>query len=184
MAVTITRAQLAARMRLGRTQTELEEVDNLLAEATEAVIRLAPNCPDVIHNMAVWRFCSYSYDRPFGSADTRFSNVMRNSGAAAALLPYRVHRLGLSGGDAMDSASAGGTAAGNAVTGLEIVGGNIVLTFGDGSTSNVPLPPSIGGVSVANVEYNSGTDMIDVTYSDGSMISFAPAPGTLRWPGL
>ena len=97
MAVTITRAQLAARMRLGRTQTELDEVDHLLAEATEAVIRLAPDCPDVIHNMAVWRYASYSYDRPFASADTRFSNVMRNSGAAAALLPYRNHRLGLSG---------------------------------------------------------------------------------------
>ena len=42
MAVTILRAQLAARMRLGRTQTELDEVDHLLAEATEAVIRLCP----------------------------------------------------------------------------------------------------------------------------------------------
>ena len=97
MAVTITRAQLAARMRLGRTQTELDETDELLAEATEAVIRLAPNAPDVIHNMAVWRYAAYSYDRPFASQSTRFSNVMRFSGAAAALLPYREHRLGLAG---------------------------------------------------------------------------------------
>ena len=95
MAVTILRAQLAARMRLGRTQTELDEVDHLLAEATEAVIRLCPIAPDVIHNMAVWRYASYSYDRPFASQSTRFSNVMRNSGAGAALLPYREHRLGL-----------------------------------------------------------------------------------------
>ena len=94
MAVTITRAQLAARMRLGRTQTELDETDELLAEASAAVERLAPNAPDVIHNMAVWRFCSYAYDRPFASADTRFSNVMRNSGAASALLPYRMHGAG------------------------------------------------------------------------------------------
>ena len=97
MAVTILRAQLAARMRLGRTQTELDEVEELLSEASEAVLRLCPIAPDAIHNMAVWRFCAYAYDRPFASADTRFSNVMRNSGAASALLPYRNHRLGLSG---------------------------------------------------------------------------------------
>ena len=95
MAISITRAQLAARMRLGRTQTELDETDELLAEASEAVLRLCPTAPDVIHNMAVWRYASYAYDRPFASVDTRFSNVMRNSGAASALLPYRNHRLGL-----------------------------------------------------------------------------------------
>ena len=95
MAVTILRAQLAARLRLGRTQTELDEVDHLLAEATEAVTRLAPNAPDIIHDLAAYRYCAYSYDRPFASQSTRFSNVMRNSGAASALLPYRNHRLGL-----------------------------------------------------------------------------------------
>ena len=107
MAVTITRAQLAARIRLGRTQVELDEADELLAEATEAVIRLAPNAPDVIHNAAVFRYCGYAYDRPFASADTRFSNVMRNSGAASALLPYRDHRLGLSGGNTATAAGGG-----------------------------------------------------------------------------
>ena len=184
MAVTITRADLAARMRLGRTQTELDETDALLAEATEAVTRHAPDAPDVIHNAAVWRYCAYAYDRPFASVETRFSNVMRNSGAAAALLPYRQHRLGLSGGD--DTATAPATAAGNAITGLEIVGGNIVLTFGDGSTVDVPLPPSIGGVSVSSVVFNANTGAIDVTYSDGNMVSI-PLPqggGNLQWPGL
>ena len=103
MAVTILRAQLAARLRLGRTQTELDEVDHLLAEASEAVTRLAPNAPDVIHDLAVYRYAAYSYDRPFASQSTRFANVMRNSGAASALLPYRKHRLGLSGDDDPDS---------------------------------------------------------------------------------
>ena len=95
MAVTILRAQLAARLRLGRTPTELDETDQLLAYSTEAVTRLAPNAPDVVHNEAVYRLAGYIYDRPFASADTRFSNAMRNSGAASALLPYRQHRLGL-----------------------------------------------------------------------------------------
>ena len=57
----------------------------------------APDAPDVVMNEAVFRLAGYIYDRPFASADTRFSNVMRNSGAASALLPYRNHRLGLSG---------------------------------------------------------------------------------------
>ena len=95
MAVTILRAQLAARLRLGRTQTELDETDQLLAYATEAVTRHAPDAPDVVMNEAVYRLAGYIYDRPFASADTRFSNAMRNSGAASALLPYRNHRLGL-----------------------------------------------------------------------------------------
>ena len=94
MAVTITRADLAARIRLGRTPTELDETDQILAYATEAVIHHAPNAPDVVHNEAVFRLAGYIYDRPFASADTRFSNVMRNSGAASALLPYRMHGAG------------------------------------------------------------------------------------------
>ena len=98
MAVTITRAQLAARLRLGRTPTELDETDQLLDYCTEAVTRHAPNAPDVVHNEAAFRLSGYIYDRPFASQSTRFSNVMRNSGAASALLPYREHRLGLSGG--------------------------------------------------------------------------------------
>ena len=94
MAVTITRAQLAARIRLGRTQTELDETDELLAYATEAVTHFAPDAPDVVQNDAVYRLAGYIYDRPFASADTRFSNALRNSGAASALLPYREHRAG------------------------------------------------------------------------------------------
>ena len=184
MAVTITRAQLAARIRLGRTPTELDEADQILAYATEAVTKHAPDAPDVVHNEATYRLAGYIYDRPLASADTRFSNAFRNSGAAAALLPYREHRLGLSGGEAAGTSPA--TAAANAITGLAIAAGNIVLTFGDGSTADVPLPPSIGGVSVSSVVFNANTGAIDVTYSDGNMVSI-PLPqdgGNLQWPGL
>ena len=103
MAVTILRAQLAARMRLGRTQTELDETDELLAYSTEAVTHHAPDAPDVVHNEAVYRLAGYIYDRPFASADTRFANAMRNSGAASALLPYRMHNAGTAGGTAASS---------------------------------------------------------------------------------
>ena len=184
MVVTITRANLAQRIRLGRTQAELDEAEELLTYATEAVTHHAPDAPDVVHNEAVYRLAGYIYDRPFASVGTRFSNALHNSGAASALLPYRVHRLGLSGDD--DTSTAPATAAANAITGLSIVGGNIVLTFGDGSTVDVPLPPSIGGVSVSSVVFNANTGAIDVTYSDGNMVSI-PLPqggGNLQWPGL
>lgn len=97
MAVTITRAQLAVRLRLGRTQPELEEADELLAYCTEAVTHHAPDAIDTVHNQAVFMMAGYIYDRPFASVDTRFSNVLRNSGAGSVLLPYRDHRLGISG---------------------------------------------------------------------------------------
>ena len=95
MAVTITSAELAARIRLGTSASELAEVDQILAYATEVVTNTAPNAPDVVHNEAVYRLAGYIYDRPFASADTRFSNGVRNSGAAAALLPYRDHQAGI-----------------------------------------------------------------------------------------
>ena len=113
MAVTILQAQLAARLRLGRTQIELDETDELLAYSTEAVTRHAPDAPDVVHNEAVYRLAGYIYDRPFASQSTRFSNALRNSGAASALLPYRQHRLGLSGDDTAGTSPATAEAGGN-----------------------------------------------------------------------
>ena len=118
MAVTIDRVALAKRLRIGQSASELEEVDHLLAEASAAVTHHAPDAPDVIHDLAVYRFCGYQYDRPFAAADGRYGNVMRFSGAAAALLPYRNHRLGLSGdsddedGDATPADPGGGGAVG------------------------------------------------------------------------
>ena len=180
MAVTITRADLAARIRLGRTPTELDEADQILAYATEAVTHHAPDAPDVVHNEAAYRLAGYIYDRPFASADTRFSNAFRNSGAAAALLPYRMHGAGVE----TTAGTSPATAAGNAITGLAIVGGNIVLTFGDGSTVDVPLPPSIGGVTVTSVTYNPMTNAIDVEYSNGAGVAIPLPAGLITWPGL
>ena len=178
MAVTITRADLAARIRLGRTPTELTEADQILAYATEVVTKHAPTAPDVVMNEAVFRMAGYIYDRPFASADTRFSNVLRNSGAASALMPYRMHGAGV---EATGTSPA--SAAANAVTGLAIVGGNILVTYGDGSTENVPLPPAIGGVTVTMIDRNG--DDLTVTYSDGTTIDVPlPAGGNLQWPGL
>ena len=89
MAVTLTRATLAARMRLGRETEELTEAGNLLEYVAVAVVERAPGAPDAIHNTAAWQLAVYLYDRPFAGADTRYANAMRHSGAGVTLAPYR-----------------------------------------------------------------------------------------------
>ena len=95
MVVTLTRATLAARMRLGRESEELTEAENLLAYVTAAVTRHAPDAPDAVHDTAAWQLASYLYDRPFAGMGDRYANAMRNSGATSTLLPYRLHRAGV-----------------------------------------------------------------------------------------
>ena len=47
------------------------------------------------------------------------------------------------------------SAAGNAITGLEIVGGNIVVTFGERQQPRMfRYRQAIGGVTVTSVTYN------------------------------
>ena len=92
MAVTITVAQLAAAMRVGNTTVETAEVTRLLAYATEAVTKHAPDAPDVVQNEAVVRLAGYLFDQPFAGSGGRYANALRNSGAAAILLKYRITR--------------------------------------------------------------------------------------------
>ena len=184
MAVTLTASELAAALRLGNSAEELAEVTRLLDYCTAAVLQHVAVAPDVVHNEAVRRLAGHLFDQPEASRGDAFSNSLRYSGAASMLLPYRIHRAGFAGDE--PAASSPATAAANAITGLEIVGGNIVVTFGDGSMEDVPLPPSIGGLSVTAVVFNANTGAIDVTYSDSSVVSIViPAGGgNLQWPGL
>ena len=97
MAITLTPAELAAALRLGDAPEETAEATRLLAYATEAVSRhLGPvsyaSTPDAIVNEAARRLAGYLYDAPFAASEGRYSNAMRYSGAASALLPYRTHR--------------------------------------------------------------------------------------------
>ena len=95
MVVTLKRAELAARLRLGRENEELNEVDRLLTYVQDAILQHCPDAPDSAHNEAATRLAAYIYDAPFSSANGRHSNFMRFSGAAAILTPYLVHRLGM-----------------------------------------------------------------------------------------
>ena len=95
MAVTFTVAELVAALRLGDTAEETAEVTRLLSYASEAVAQHAPEASDTAMNEAVRRLAGYLYDQPEASRNAAYANALRNSGAQRMLLPYRVHRLGL-----------------------------------------------------------------------------------------
>ena len=94
MAVTLTADELRAALRLGSTSEETAQATRLLAYAAEAVQKHAPDAPDPVHNEAAIRLAGYLYDQPTAPTGAGHANALRNSGAAAMLLPYRVHRAG------------------------------------------------------------------------------------------
>ena len=143
MAITLDAAGLVAALRLGDSAEELAEVTRLLAYASEAVTKHVPTAPDAVHNEAIRRLAGYLYDQPEAARGDAYANALRNSGAARMMLPYRVHRAGYA--DAVDAAQAAVGTPGNPVTGLAVVGGQLVVTFADGSTSGLDLPAGMGG---------------------------------------
>ena len=92
--VTLTVAELAAALRLGDSTEETAEATRLLAFATAAVTKHAPDAPDVVLNEAAVRLAAYLFDMPNAGRGAGYADAVRNSGAAAILLPYRVHRAG------------------------------------------------------------------------------------------
>ena len=94
MAVTIKRAELSDALRLGHSGPEMTEATRLLAYATAAVEKHVPNAPSVVQDEAVIRLSGYLFDQPNAGRGATYANALRNSGAAAILLPYRVHRAG------------------------------------------------------------------------------------------
>ena len=93
---------------------------------------------------------------------------MRNSGASRILLPYRVHRAGVA--DAVADAMATGSV-GNPVTDIQIVSGQLVVSYADGSTAALDLPAGGGTVDPAEVQA-----LID-THAGMSDIHHAPGVG-------
>ena len=94
MAVNLTAEQLATAIRIGGAAEETEQVQRLLSAASAAVEHHAPDAPAVIQNEAVIRLAGYFFDAPQAAHGSGFADVLRNSGASALLLPYRVHRAG------------------------------------------------------------------------------------------
>ena len=149
MAVTLTIAQLSAAVRLGDTAEETAQATRLLNLATQAIAKHAPDAPDVVQNEAVIRVAGYLYDAPQASAGAGFADILRNSGAAALLLPYRIHRAG-STAEAVAAARAVGTAD-NPVVDVSVAGITLTVTFADGSQETHTLPAGTGEAAVDDV---------------------------------
>ena len=95
MAVTITVGDLLSALRLGTTDAETAQATRLLSYATAAVEKHAPEAEStIIQNEAVVRLAGYLFDAPTAGRGAVYANALRNSGAAAILLPYRIHRAG------------------------------------------------------------------------------------------
>ena len=143
MAVTLDVAGLSSAIRLGDSTEEVAEATRLLAFTTEAISRHLGDAyaaaPEVIVNEAAIRLAGYLFDQPNAGRGLSFANAGRNSGAWTMLLLYRVHRAG-STGEAVAAAQAAMGTPGNPVTGVAIAGGNLVVTFADGTTRDETLP--------------------------------------------
>ena len=109
MAVTLTADALIAALRLGSTTEERDEVDRLVLYVTEAVSQYLgaayATTPDVVANEAAIRLAGYIFDAPTASRSTIYANALKNSGAGPMLLPYRIHRGGLSDSEGMAAAA-------------------------------------------------------------------------------
>ena len=152
MAVTLTVAQLAAALRFGDAVEETAEATRLLAFASEAVTKHAPDAPDVAHDEAAIRMSGYLADQPNAGRGVGYAHAGRNSGAFSLLLPYRIHRAG-STGEAVQAAQDAVGSLTNPVTDVttDTTAGTLTVTFADGTTRTEALPAGMG-------EMFSGTD--------------------------
>ena len=138
MAVTITVAELAEANRIGSTTRETSEVSRLrdyaIATISQHLGTTYDDTPEVVVNLAAAQLVGYLYDKPTVSGGVVLANAFKFSGAGQALFPYRIHHVGLVGGDLVRAAQASVGTEGNPVTDVTIIAGELVVTFADGST--------------------------------------------------
>ena len=148
MALTLTQAELSAAIRLGDSTEETAESTRLLGYVTAAITQHLgtsyEDAPEAIVNEAAIRLAGYLFDQPNAGRGLSYANAGRNSGAWAILLPFRVHRAG-STGEAVAVAQVAMGTPGNPVTDVAISGGNLVVTFDDGTTRDETLPAGMTG---------------------------------------
>ena len=148
MALSLTQAQLSAALRLGDSAEEVAEATRLLAYVTAAISRhlgtAYEDAPEAVVAEAGIRLASYLFDAPNAGRGLSYANAGRNSGSWQILLPYRVHRAG-STDDAVAAAQEAVGSTSNPVTDVAISGGNLVVTFNDGTTRDEPLPAGMTG---------------------------------------
>ena len=142
MAITISVDALISANRVGATAIERAEISRLrdyaIAEISAHVGTAYADIDETIVNEAAVRMVGYLYDQPTIARGAAFANAMRNSGAGRMLFRFRVHRAGLATpGEAM---AAGIGTTGNPVVDVEVISGELVITFADGSSETHTLP--------------------------------------------
>ena len=172
MAVTLTAAQLAGAMRVGDSTEETAEVTRLLAFASEAVTRHAPDATNAAHDEATIRMAAYLYDQPNAGRGTGYAHAGRNSGAWALLLPWRVHRAG-STGEAVAAAQAAVGTTGNPVIDVAVTDTTLTVTFADGGTRDETLPAGMGGGSGIDQDARDAAAAAQSTANDASTAASA-----------
>lgn len=149
MAIDITVAALAEAMRVGDEPEETAEVTRLRDYSILAISThlgdAYEDTPAIAVNMATSLLTVFFYDKPTVSTGVGLANAMKFSGATRVLLPYRIIGAGLVSGAAIAAAQAAVGTEGNPVTGVDIVGDQLVITFADGSTESDTLPAGGGG---------------------------------------
>ena len=100
MAVTLSIDELRDGIRAGDTQQETDVITRLLLVGTALVQKHAPNAPEAVQNEAVVRLAGYLFDQPAATSRQGYSSALRNSGARALLLAWRVVGVGVVGEDA------------------------------------------------------------------------------------
>ena len=93
----VTTDNLIIALRLGDTTEERAIADRLRQVAVEVVDKTAPDAPTIIKDEAIIRLCGYWFDQPQAARGTAYASAMRNSGAKAILLPYRVLKARIAG---------------------------------------------------------------------------------------
>ena len=169
MAIAITVSELLSALRMGDTPEEIAEATRLLGYSTQAISDYLGSeyegTAETVVSEAAIRLSGYLFDQPYASRGTGFAASLANSGAGAILLPYRIHRAG-SVAEAAGLAVQSGTA-GNPVIGIGITGNDLIITYKDGTTADVPLPAAVSqGNPVVNLSL-SGT-VLTVTHVDAS----------------
>ena len=141
--VTLTVSQLAAALRLSDSAEETAEATRLLGSAGAAVVKHAPGAPDAFHDEATIRLAGYWFDQPTAGRGAQFADGLRNSGARAILLPYRVHRAGSTAPVADETPAADA---------LSLLGTEVVVVTAPQTWGPTALPRPRGAVAGISVD--------------------------------
>ena len=123
--------------------------------------------------MATALACGYYYDKPTVSGGVALANAWKFSGATRVLFPYRVIGAGLVGGAAIAEARASGMGtSGNPVVDVDVVSGELVITFADGTTETLDLPAGSSAVVDAPDGRLPGAPVeMRIAWSDGGPLT-------------